>query len=97
MVAKYERLAKNLAIYRLKNSKNFYARIRVNGAEIKRSLKVADEDEAKFRAWELRSELENRNKQGLAILANKKVYVEDIINSVIIQLDSKKIQLQIYK
>jgi len=58
MVAKYERLAKNLAIYRLKNSKNFYARIRVNGVEIKRSLKVTDEDEAKFRAWELRSELE---------------------------------------
>ena len=97
MLPNYERLAKGLAIYRLKNSKNFYARIRVNGAEIKRSLGVADEDEAKFRAWELRSELENRNKQGLAILANKKIYVEDIINNVIKQLDSKKTQLQIYK
>lgn len=97
MVAKYERLAKSLAIYRVKNSNNFYARIRVNGVEIKRSLGVADEDEAKFRAWELRSELENRNKQGLAILVNKKIYVEDIINNVIKQLDSKKTQLQIYK
>ncbi|SBT18113.1 Phage integrase family protein [Marinomonas gallaica] len=97
MLPNYERLAKGLAIYRLKNSKNFYARIRVNGVEIKRSLKVADEDEAKFRAWELRSELENRNKQGLAILANKKIYVQDIINNVIENLNNRKPKLKIYQ
>ncbi|MGO3740363.1 MAG: hypothetical protein ACTJGG_12965 [Marinomonas foliarum] len=97
MLPNYERLAKGLAIYRLKNSKNFYARIRVNGAEIKRSLGVADEDEAKFRAWELRSELENRNKQGLAILANKKIYVQDIINNVIKNLNNRKPKLKIYQ
>jgi integrase len=97
MIPTYEKLAKGLAIYRQKHAKNFYVRVRVAGKDIRRNLGTPDEEEAKFRAWELRSELENRKKEGLPILTNSRLMLETVLLKVIENLNNKEAQLSVYR
>lgn len=97
MLPSYEKLAKGLAIYRQKHAKNYYIRVRIDKKEIRRNLGTDDVEEAKFRAWELRSDLENRKKQGLSILTTKKIMVNDIVFKVLNELENKRAKLGIYR
>jgi len=92
----YERLAKGLAIYRQKQAKTFYVRVRIDKNEILKNLGTSDEDEAKCLAWEYRSELMNRKKSGLPIITSKYISVEESFTHLITQLKSKDKQLPIY-
>ena len=92
----YERLAKGLAIYRQKQAKTFYVRVRVDKKEVLKNLGTTDEDEAKCLAWEYRSKLMNRKKSGLPIITSKYISVEEAFTHLITQLKSKDKQLPIY-
>ncbi|MBT2916927.1 site-specific integrase, partial [Vibrio anguillarum] len=67
----YQSLTKGLAIYRQEHTKSIYVRLRIDGKELKRSLKTNDVEEAKSKAWALKFELEGMQKAGLTIEVNK--------------------------
>ncbi|MBF4259789.1 site-specific integrase, partial [Vibrio anguillarum] len=93
----YESLTKGLAIYRQPHTKSIYVRIRVDGKELKRSLKTSDVEEAKSKAWALKFELEGMQKAGLTIQVNKVMTVRSACLSVISELEHKKPFKPIYK
>ncbi len=93
----YQKLIKGLAVYRQNHTKSYYVRLRVDGQEIKRSLKTSDLDEAISKAWALKFETEGMVKAGLSIMPNKKNYIETACNAVIEQLEKRKPQKPIYK
>lgn len=86
----YQKLIKGLAIYRQNHTKSIYVRLRVNGQEIRRSLKTSDIEEATKKAWTLKFELEGMVKAGIDIIPNKRHSVEHACNEVIKQLKQKK-------
>ncbi|MBF4385269.1 site-specific integrase [Vibrio anguillarum] len=93
----YQSLTKGLAIYRQEHTKSIYVRLRIDGKELKRSLKTNDVEEAKSKAWALKFELEGMQKAGLTIEVNKVMTVRSACLSVISELEHKKPFKPIYK
>lgn len=93
----YQSLTKGLAIYRQEHTKSIYVRLRIDGKELKRSLKTNDIEEAKSKAWALKFELEGMQKAGLTIEVNKVMTVRSACLSVISELEHKKPFKPIYK
>ncbi|EAS43478.1 site-specific integrase [Photobacterium profundum] len=86
----YQKLVKGLAIYRQNHTNSIYVRFRVDGKEIKRSLKTSDLDDAISKAWALKFEYEGMIKAGLEIVPVQRHTVEKACHSVITQLKEKK-------
>ncbi|MBS9898127.1 site-specific integrase [Vibrio alginolyticus] len=86
----YKRLVKGLAIYRQSHTKSIYVRLRVDGKEIKRSLKTSDIDEASSRAFALKFELEAIAKAGIEIVPTQRHTVKKACEAVIEQFRAKK-------
>lgn len=93
----YLPLTKGLAIYRQNHTKSVYIRLRIEGKEIKRSLKTSDVEEAKTRAWQLKFEYEGKVKAGISIQANKVLSINDACRSIVEQLKEKKPFKSVYK
>ncbi len=93
----YEQLTKGLAIYRQSHTKSIYVRLRVNGKELKRSLKTSDIEQAKEKAWALKFEIQGMVKAGLEIEVTQKKSVRDACQNIIKNLESKKPFKAIYK
>lgn len=93
----YQSLTKGLAIYRQEHTKSIYVCLRIDGKELKRSLKTNDVEEAKSKAWALKFELEGMQKAGLTIEVNKVMTVRAACLSVISELENKKSFKPIYK
>ncbi|MEZ8627824.1 site-specific integrase [Vibrio splendidus] len=92
----YEYQTKGLAIYRQNHTKSIYVRLRIDGKEIKRSLKTSDIVEARSKAWALKFEYEGRLTAGLPIFDTKELTVKKAFEMVIADLDNKKPQRSIY-
>ncbi|MFA0554151.1 tyrosine-type recombinase/integrase [Vibrio lentus] len=92
----YEYQTKGLAIYRQNHTKSIYVRLRIDGKEIKRSLKTSDIVEARSRAWALKFEYEGRATAGLPIFETKELSVKKAFEMVVADLDNKKPQKSIY-
>ncbi|MCF1457464.1 MAG: site-specific integrase [Shewanella sp.] len=92
----YESLTKGLAIYRQKHTKSIYVRLRVDGKEIKRSLKTSDIDEAKSRAWALKFEYEGKLTAGLPIIESKEPMINTAIKQILVKIAQKKIKNTTY-
>ncbi|ATI47111.1 site-specific integrase [Vibrio parahaemolyticus] len=88
----YENLTKGLAIYRQNHTKSIYVRLRVDGKEIKRSLKTSDIDEAKSRAWRLKFEYESKLTAGLPIFESKEPMINTAIKQILKNMELKKIK-----
>lgn len=71
-------------------------RLRIDGIEIKRSLKTSDIEEAKSRAWHLKFEYEGRLTAGLPIEETKVLSIKSAFLQVIKELDTKRKQIPIY-
>lgn len=93
----YESLAKGLAIYRQAHTKSIYVRLRIDGQELKKSLKTADIDEAKARAWALKFESEGKVLAGLPVHKSKIPTILEVCNVIIKHLENKKPFLVTYK
>lgn len=92
----YQSLTKGLAIYRQNHTKSIYIRLRVDGKEIKRSLKTSDIDEAKSRAWKLKFGYENKLKAGLPIIESKEPMINTAIKQILKNMELKKIKRTTY-
>lgn len=92
----YESLTKGLAIYRQNHTKSIYMRLRLDGKEIKRSLKTSDIDEAKSRAWALKFEYEGKLTAGLPILESKEPMINTAIKQILSHMAQKKIKRTTY-
>lgn len=92
----YESLTKGLAVYRQNHTKSIYVRCRVDGREIKRSLKTSNLDDAKSKAWALKFELEGMKLAGLDIPVTKNITIIQCSIATIKIIENKNPHKKIY-